>query len=85
MTTKGKGKGKAKRKASATTTRTTTTPAKTTKTTPAKIRAKRFVHTHLSAGDKATVEQLVKLSGSTEGSIRTALTDLKNPKYAIDG
>jgi hypothetical protein len=47
--------------------------------------ARTKLYTHLANGGRGTFEQLIKACGGSEGSVRTALTDFKNPKYAPGG
>jgi hypothetical protein len=46
---------------------------------------KQRLHDAHKAGQKGTLEQWCKRLDANESSVRTAMTDLKNPKYAIDG
>lgn len=69
--------------------RTTTAPAKTSGKkggdAPRTPGAKRQIHDLLVSGGKGTLAEIAAKVGATETTSRTALTDLKNPKYAIDG
>lgn len=62
-----------------------TTKAPRTRTTGPSV--KRIVYDYLAAGKRGTIEELMALcpAGITLSSVRTALSDIKNPKYAPDG
>jgi hypothetical protein len=62
-----------------------TKPAAAKKASTRKPGVKHAVHAILSEGKRVTLAQLVKMTGGTDVSIKTALSDLKNPKYGIGG
>lgn len=51
---------------------------------PKKVGVKRLLHDFLAAGKKGTLEEFAERFSATVANVRTAITDLKNPKYAID-
>jgi FKBP-type peptidyl-prolyl cis-trans isomerase len=63
--------------------KSTTAPAKKPEKEH-KVGAKRMIYDLLKAGKKHTLEQFAKITGSSESNCRTAITDLKNPKYAVN-
>jgi hypothetical protein len=58
--------------------------AKKSSDAPKKVGVKRLLHDFLSSGKKGTLEELATKFSATVANVRTAMTDLKNPKYAID-
>lgn len=52
---------------------------------PRKPGSKLVIHDFLMSGGVATFDEFITKTGSSEGSVRTALTDLKNAKYGVGG
>lgn len=50
-----------------------------------RLGVKRVLWDHFKGGGKGTLKELCKLTGGTEVSVRTALSDIRNPKYAPEG